>query len=113
LQSWAQGQLQQVQGGAVTTVGQRIQALVDQETAAYEKSIGVAPPPPLPASPPPTPAAPSLASIFQNAHTTAKEVPWAGQTYKNVATLTCIHCGGPQQQPLDFMCRYCRRPIAG
>jgi hypothetical protein len=54
-----------------------------------------------------------LGSIFANAQQTSKEVPWAGQSYKTVGTLTCVHCGGPQQQPTDFMCRYCRRPIAG
>jgi hypothetical protein len=59
------------------------------------------------------PAGPSIASIFQNAQQTSKEVPWAGMQYKQVATLTCVHCGGPQEQPSDFMCRYCRRPIAG
>ena len=88
--------------------------LVDQETAAYERAIGLPPPPPQP--PPPaggTPGAPSLASIFANAHQTAKEVPWAGQTFKTSTNLTCVHCGGPQEQPADFMCKYCRRPIAG
>lgn len=89
---------------------QRLSTLVDQETQKYELSIGLAPLPPLP---PPTPAAPSLASIFKNAEQTSKEVPWAGQTFKQVGALECIHCGGPQEKPLDFMCRYCRRPIAG
>ena len=77
----------------------------DRETQGYERAIGIAAPT--------SPAAPSLGSIFANAQQTAKESPWAGRSHKQVATLTCVHCGGPQEQPMDFMCRYCRRPIAG
>jgi hypothetical protein len=33
--------------------------------------------------------------------------------YKSVLNLNCVHCGGPQEQPQDFMCKYCRRPVAG
>jgi hypothetical protein len=91
-----------------------IDALVDGETREYERSIGVvapaAAPPPAPA---PGPAAPSLGSIFANAQQTSKEVPWANMKYETVTTLTCVHCGGPQERPMDFMCKYCRRPIAG
>jgi hypothetical protein len=93
-------------------VEQRVRELVDQETAAYERALGIPPPPP-PQPAPAVPGAPSLASIFANAHQTAKEVPWAGQTFKTTTNLTCVHCGGPQEQPADFMCKYCRRPIAG
>jgi hypothetical protein len=111
LHAWAQRELDSARGDpAAAGFAARLATLVDQETAKYEASLGLAPLPPLP---PPTPAAPSLASIFSNAQTTSKEVPWAGQTFKQVGSLTCIHCGGPQEQPLDFMCRYCRRPIAG
>ena len=97
---------------------QRLTELVDRETSTYERSIGVAPPPPPAAAAPPpayapAPGTPALASIFANAHSTSKEVPWANQKYNAVQTLNCVHCGGPQEQPLDFMCRYCRRPIAG
>ena len=82
--------------------------LVDREMAIYERSIGVAPPAPVQA-----PGMPGLGSIFANAQSTSKEVPWAGLQYKQVGSLNCVHCGGPQEQPADFMCRYCRRPIAG
>ena len=99
---------------------QRVSELVDRETSTYERSIGGAPPPPPPpaaaAAPPayaPPTGAPALASIFANAQSTSKEVPWANQKYNAVQTLNCVHCGGPQEQPQDFMCRYCRRPIAG
>jgi len=93
-----------------------IDALVDRETARYEQSIGIVAPPE-PAAPA-GPAAPSLGSIFANAEQTSKEVPWANMKYKQVATLTCVHCGGPQEQPRDshglsFFCKFCRRPIAG
>ena len=67
---------------------------------------------PAPAAPA-APAAPSLASIFANAQSTSKEVPWANMKHQSVLNLNCVHCGGPQEQPQDFMCKYCRRPIAG
>jgi hypothetical protein len=79
--------------------------------------VGVAPAPAaVPAAmpaPAPSPGAPALASIFANAQQTSKEVPWADMKFKQVGALTCVHCGGPQEQPADFMCKYCRRPIAG
>jgi hypothetical protein len=92
-----------------------IDSLIDRETREYEASIGVVAPPAqaAAAAPRPNPAAPSLSSIFANAEQTSKEVPWANMKFDTVATLTCVHCGGPQEKPADFMCRYCRRPIAG
>ena len=93
-----------------------IDTLVDGETRDYERSIGVVAPPPAPppiAAAPVAPAAPSLGAIFANAQQTSKEVPWANMKYETVTTLTCVHCGGPQERPMDFMCKYCRRPIAG
>ena len=122
LQSWAQRELdalrtnpQASMSAAFHVLQQRISALVDGEVFAYERALGIPPPPPMPAAPPPppAPAGPSLASIFANAQQTSKEVPWAGQKWKSTGTLNCVHCGGPQEQPQDFMCRYCRRPIAG
>jgi hypothetical protein len=119
LVAWATGEaarLAQDPALAAEVPGLRawIDALVDGETREYERSIGVAPPPPAPvALPVPAPAAPSLGSIFANAQQTSKEVPWANMKYEQVATLTCVHCGGPQEKPMDFMCKYCRRPIAG
>ena len=121
LQAWAQGELGRLRasgaahgGPALPHLEQRIAGLVDVEVAAYERALGV--PPSAPMAPPPAapvPAGPSLASIFANAQQTSKEVPWAGMTYKSVVNLNCVHCGGPQEQPQDFMCKYCRRPIAG
>jgi hypothetical protein len=63
------------------------------------------------------PAAPavSVGGIFANAARTAPETPWA-QSYQQGAaanTLTCAHCGGAQERPLDFACRYCRKPMGG
>jgi hypothetical protein len=118
LAKWARGEvgrLGQSPGLAAELPGLQawIEALVDRETREYEGSIGVSPAPPAAPRPPPAPAAPSLASIFSNAQETSKEVPWANVKYDTVATLTCVHCGGPQEQPSDFMCKYCRRPIAG
>jgi len=121
LQSWAQRELDRIRAAAagaadgapnVDALQHRIAMLVDGEVSAYERALGIPPSAPV-AAPAPAPAAPSLASIFANANQTAKEVPWAGQTYKSVVNLNCVHCGGPQEQPQDFMCKYCRRPIAG
>jgi hypothetical protein len=121
LQKWAHAEVDRLRNRGHATpphLFQRLSELVDRETSTYERSIGLAPlPPPAAAAPPPAYAppngAPALASIFANAQSTSKEVPWANQKYSAVQTLNCIHCGGPQEQPLDFMCRYCRRPIAG
>jgi hypothetical protein len=114
LQTWAQQQLGAFgQDPSAYGLRQRVAELVDRETSTYERMLGIPPPPPPQPAAPPAPVAPSLGSIFANAQQTSKEVPWAGQKYKQVITLTCIHCGGPQEQPMDFMCRYCRRPIAG
>lgn len=123
LQAWAQGELARLRASGAAhgspTLPQlehRLTGLVDFEVAAYERALGIPPSAPMPAAPPPppaAPAAPSLASIFANAQQTSKEVPWAGMTYKSVVNLNCVHCGGPQEQPQDFMCKYCRRPIAG
>ena len=119
LQAWAQRELAQLQAnGAAASpsfpmLQQRVAALVDAEVAGYERAIGVPPPPPAPIVAAVAPVGPSLGSIFANAQQTSKEVPWAGQKFKQVANLNCVHCGGPQEQPQDFMCKYCRRPIAG
>ncbi len=90
--------------------------LPDRETAAYERMVGIQPPPPPapePAGPPaPPPGMPGLGAIFANAQSTSKEVPWANMKYKQSSVLTCVHCGGPQEAALDFICRFCRRPIA-
>ena len=115
LVGWATGEANRLAqdpalAGEVPALRAWIGALVDGETREYERSIGLAPPPPAPA---PAPAAPSLGSIFANAQQTSKEVPWANMKYETVTTLTCVHCGGPQEKPMDFMCKYCRRPIAG
>ena len=119
LQGWAQGQLAHLRavgalgahGAPVTQLEQRVASLVEAEVSAYERALGIVP---APAPPPPPPiAGPSLGSIFANAQQTSKEVPWAGIKYKSVGNLSCVHCGGPQEQPQDFMCKYCRRPIAG
>ncbi len=120
LARWAQGEMERLRSGNILSppaLHQRVTELAEGETAAYERSIGLSPPPPAGpppiVAPPPGPAGPSLASIFANAHQTSKEVPWANMKYNAVANLTCVHCGGPQEQPQDFMCKYCRRPIAG
>ena len=121
LQVWAQRELDQLRASgasngspALGTLQHRIASLVDAEISAYERALGIAPSAPMPdPGPPPAPAGPSLAAIFANAQSTSKEVPWANMKHKSVVNLNCVHCGGPQEQPHDFMCKYCRRPIAG
>lgn len=120
LSRWASGEMDRLRAAghlAPPALHQRVAELADRETAAYERALGLAPPAPAPSAFVPAPAAaagaPNLASIFANAQQTSKEVPWAGMKYDAVACLTCVHCGGPQEQPQDFMCKYCRRPIAG
>ena len=110
LERWARAELTRL--GAVGSaqgdlLEHRLANLVAQETTAYEHSLGLMP---QGAS---TVNAPSLASIFANAHETAKDAPWANVKAKAVASLTCVHCGGPQEAHEEFLCRYCRRPIAG
>ena len=123
LQTWAQGQVDQLRASGAAhsspsfgRLEHRVRTLVDEEVPAYERALGIAPSAPMPpqaVSAPAAPAGPSLASIFANAQSTSKEVPWAGMKYKAVLHLSCVHCGGPQEQPQDFMCKYCRRPVAG
>jgi hypothetical protein len=122
LQAWAQRELEQLRASgaaygspALGALQHRVASLVEAEIAGYERALGIVPSAPMPApGPPPAPAGPSLASIFANAHSTAKEVPWANmKQHSGVLNLNCVHCGGPQEQPQDFMCKYCRRPIAG
>jgi hypothetical protein len=117
LVAWAQGEAGRL-AQDLSVVGELpglrawIETLVDGETREYERSIGIVAPAPV-AAPPAAPATPSLGAIFANAQQTSKEVPWANMKYETVTTLTCVHCGGPQERPMDFMCKYCRRPIAG
>jgi hypothetical protein len=126
LRAWATGEVARLRQDPANAfmpsapLENRLAALVAAELPRYELAIGLTP---LAAAPvagigpatAPAPIGPSLGSIFANAQRTSKEVPWAGanQSYKPVASLSCVHCGGPQEQPLDFMCKYCRRPIAG
>jgi hypothetical protein len=113
LEGWARSELAKLTASAPAAraaLEARLAGLVAGETAAYEHALGI--PPPTPAMPVAS-EGPSLASIFANAHDTAKDAPWANVTAKAVQSLTCVHCGGPQEAPLDFVCRYCRRPIAG
>ena len=115
LQTWLQQALEPLRTSGsplLPALQQRAVSLVDTEIAGYERAVGIAPSQPI-ARAPAAPAAPSLASIFANAQSTSKEVPWANMKHQNVINLSCVHCGGPQEQPQDFMCKYCRRPIAG
>jgi len=120
VQRWAERELVRIRSdgaplgsSALGLLSDRIAFLADRETSTYEQMLGL---PRLRVSEPATPpvaAAPSLASIFANADQTSKQAGWATSKHAHVNSLTCVHCGGPQERPMDFMCRYCRRPIAG
>lgn len=58
-------------------------------------------------------AAPAVNSIFANAARTAGETPWAATYHQGAQanTLICPYCGGAQERPLDFLCRYCKKPM--
>ncbi|CAN5374623.1 hypothetical protein BH09MYX1_BH09MYX1_03680 [soil metagenome] len=127
LSTWVQNEVARLSRDPASAGHPRLQAihaaaasLADRDTAAYERAIGIVPPPPQPAGPlqpagppAPPPGMPGLGSIFANAQSTSKEVPWANMKYKQSSVLTCVHCGGPQDVALDFLCRFCRRPMAG
>ena len=119
LAAWAEGELARLSRDPSSASHPRLEwirrslaSLAETETAAYERSIGIVPPPPAGPAPAPPPGMPGLGAIFANAQSTSKEVPWANQKYKQSSVLTCVHCGGPQEVALDFLCRFCRRPIA-
>lgn len=95
------------------TLTQDLAGMPARETELYERSVGLVKPMPPPAAPVGVAPMPALGNIFANAQTTSKEVPWANMKYKQTAVLTCVHCGGPQEVAQDFLCRFCRRPIAG
>ncbi len=107
LAAWARAQPSGVAMSA------ELDALPEGELARYEAAVVPPRPAPAAAPAPAAPAAPGLASIFANAESTSKEVPWANMKYERAGVLTCVHCGGPQEAPMDFMCRFCRRPMAG
>lgn len=116
LSAWAMGELQafrqQAKGVENNLIFQRIytyltqfplQEIVRYREALVASSLGQ----------PAAGAAPAVGGIFANAAKTAAETPWAA-TYQQGAqanTLVCMHCGSAQERPLDFLCRYCRKPL--
>jgi hypothetical protein len=107
LVAWARAQLPALAGHPeMNMLRYHVDHLIEEEMARYRAALA---PPPAPA---PAPAAAGLGSIFANAEQTSKEVPWAGRKYAESAVLTCPHCGGPQEAALDFICRYCKKPMS-
>ena len=93
----ASGLVSDPQLGALTV---RIARLVPSETARYEAAV-------VPQR------SPSVGSIFANASATAGAVPWANVKVSPASVTICVHCGAPQEAALDFLCRYCKQPMAG
>ena len=54
----------------------------------------------------------TVSSVFANAKATAGLQPWKQVEYKPGFTYVCVHCGAPQQAPLDFICRYCNQHVS-
>ncbi len=80
----------------------RVCTLSAFETGRYEAAVM-----------PPAASSPSVGSIFANASATAGKAPWAMVKVEPNSVLVCMHCGAPQQRPLDFVCKYCRKSLAG
>jgi hypothetical protein len=101
--------------------GARMQAtlaeLPQRETAEYARRMGIV----LPdtsvsnaAAPQAQAAAPAKkSSVFANAKATSKDQPWRAnaETYKQVYTFSCVHCGAPQQVELNFVCKFCGKTV--
>ncbi|MBI5536612.1 MAG: hypothetical protein HY898_28080 [Deltaproteobacteria bacterium] len=104
--AWAQGELaahipssgmiSDPRLGALTV---RISRLAVSETQRYEAAVY----PNL---------APSVGSIFANASSTAGQAPWKNIKVEPTSVLVCVHCGAPQQAALNFICKYCNKPMA-
>lgn len=116
LAAWAKGELhafaRQAPGAEQHPIFQRIQGrlarLALDECVRYREALVASA-----LGQPAAGAAPSVGGIFANASKTAGETPWAA-TYQQGAqtnTLICAHCGSAQERTLDFLCRYCRKPL--
>lgn len=98
--AWAQAQLSACGPGPIHGVlSVRFAQLASAEIQRYEAAV--------------TPQrAPSVGSIFANASSTAGQAPWAHVKVSPSNVLVCVHCGAPQQTPLNFVCKYCSKPMA-
>ena len=120
LVAFCQGVLPHVEGSAAhfgdeawgTRMRQTLAELPERETAEYARRMGIVLPDTSVANPAP-PAAKKASSIFANAKATSKDQPWKANaaTYKQSYSMSCVHCGAPQQVELDFICRFCKKPV--
>jgi hypothetical protein len=93
---------------------QTLAELPQRETAEYARKLGIVQPDiGMSNQAPPDPASAKKSSIFANAKATAKDQPWKAnaETYKQVYTFSCVHCGAPQQVELNFVCKFCGKPV--
>lgn len=92
---------------------QQLAELPQRETAEYARRMGLV----LPDTSVSNLASPTLpvkkSSVFANAKATAKDQPWKAnaETYKQVYTFSCVHCGAPQQVELNFVCKFCGKTV--
>ncbi len=75
----------------------RLSTLGDKETHDYIASLTVRS---------------AVSSVFANAKASAALQPWKQVEYKAGFTYVCVHCGAPQQAPLNFVCRYCNQHVS-
>src|SRR5665213_891822 len=100
-----------------TRMLQTLIELPDHETREYARRMGIvlpdtavsnqAAPGPGAAGEPNSAAPKKASSVFANAKATSKDQPWKAQaaTYKQSYSMSCVHCGAPQQVELDFICK--------
>ena len=98
--------------------GARMQAsladLPQRETTEYARRMGIVfSDTGISNQAPPTPAPVKKSSVFANAKATSKDQPWKAnaETYKQVYTFSCVHCGAPQQVELNFICKFCGKAV--
>ena len=104
------GQIHSQMGGALQAdaglagqaqgLGSRLEGLVKQKVQDYKERIKPE-------------ASGSVSSIFANATETAKMTPWADMKWDRNMTLSCVGCGAPQDNPLDFQCSHCGGHLVG
>jgi hypothetical protein len=96
-----------------TRMLQTLAELPDRETTEYARRMGIVLPDNSVSNQAPPAPAKKAASVFANAKATSKDQPWkaAAATYKQSYSMSCVHCGAPQQVELDFICKFCKKPV--
>lgn len=86
----------------VASLRAKLTSIPDEALARYTSDV----------CPPKAAVAASVNSVFANVQATAKLTPWANVKIDPAKVLECHACGAPQEVALDFVCRYCKSPMA-